>query len=72
MVKQNGEEEKQQQQHTFLMVLLAKGKREHFQVTIDGIKSKGNCFKSALFHTTGLVKLLKWMKPLVHNPPMGL
>jgi len=54
------------------MVLLAKGKREHFQVTIDGIKSKGNCFKSALFHTTGLVKLLKWMKPLVHNPPMGL
>lgn len=53
VLKQNGEEEKQQQQHTFLMVLLAKGKREHFQVTIDGIKSKGNCFKSALFHTTG-------------------
>ena len=53
VLKQNGEEEKKQQQHTFLMVLLAKGKREHFQVTIDGIKSKGNCFKSALFHTTG-------------------
>lgn len=40
VLKQNGEEEKQQQQHTFLMVLLAKGKGNISRSPLTGLNQR--------------------------------